>query len=372
MHKTHKYRIYPSKSQVRKLDAILAECCWLWNHFLHVRKNVWETEQKTLSWYDTNKMLPGLKCVRLSLKQVHSQTLQDVTKRLDLAYKAFFRRVKQGKNPGFPHFKRSKDFSSFTYPTSPPGGGYKFLPNGKLYLSKVGNVKIKLHRPLPSIPRQCTIRRSATNKWYACFVVEITSTSLPPLNSQAIGIDLGLESFATLSDGTKIDNPRFFRNDERKLAQAQRKLNQVERGTPEYTKAVKAIAHIHEHIVHKRTDFAHKLSRQLVARYGIIVYENLCTANMLRNHCLAKSISDAAWNQLVRYTLYKAKESNVRCILVSPRNTSKACSHCGAIVGKSLSDRTHSCPYCGLVIDRDLNAAINILRRGLASLGGNP
>ncbi|MFL5805961.1 MAG: RNA-guided endonuclease InsQ/TnpB family protein, partial [Roseiflexaceae bacterium] len=181
-----------------------------------------------------------------------------------------------------------------------------------------------------------------------------------------------LTSFATLSNGEKIATPRFFRQEEKQLAKAQRKLSQAEPGTLERTKKKKVVGRIHERIANRRSNVAHQESRKLVARFGMIAFEDLNIIGMLKNHCLAKSIADAAWNQLVQYTTSKAEEAGRRVVLVDPRNTSKRCSWCGQLVQKDLSVRVHSCPTCGLVIDRDENAAINILALGLQRLGESP
>jgi len=183
-----------------------------------------------------------------------------------------------------------------------------------------------------------------------------------------VGIDVGLESFATLSNREKIDNPRFFRSEEKALAKAQRRLSKYEKGTPERRKALKVVQRTHERIANRRYDFAHQVSHNLVEKFGLIAFEDLSITKMLKNHCLAKSISDAAWRMLVITTSYKAESAGSKVVLVDPRNTSQLCSRCGLKVTKSLSDRVHECPQCGLVMDRDENAAINILRLGLQSL----
>jgi putative transposase len=191
-----------------------------------------------------------------------------------------------------------------------------------------------------------------------------------PYNGLAVGVDVGLKSFATLSNGMKIDNPRFFRHAEKELAQVQRLLSRAEKGTPERAKRRKAVQHVHQRIANRRKDFAHKVSRELVNSFGMISFEKLNIRNMLQNHRLAKSISDAAWKQLITYTTYKAENAGRRVVSVNPRNTSRMCSSgCGTLVEKSLSVRVHACPVCGLVMDRDENASNNVLRLGLESLG---
>ncbi len=363
MLKAYRYRLYPTKSQVTLLERTLEICRWVYNDTLALRKNAWEQERRSVSLYETNKILTQWKRERPELKQVHSQVLQNVQMRIDLAFKAFFRRVKAGENPGYPRFKGRGRYDSFTYPQY----GFK-LDGDRLHLSKIGAVKVVLHRPVEGSIKTLTIRRSATGKWYACFSVEYDPSPLPQKET-TVGIDVGLESFATLSNGEKIENPRFFRTDEKALAKAQRKLSKAEKGTPERKKARKIVAHIHERIANRRLDFAHQTSRKVVDRFGTIVFEDLNITNMQKNHHLAKSIADVAWNQFVTITTSKAEDAGSHVILVNPRNTSQMCSRCGMIVAKKLSDRIHACPHCGLVMDRDQNAAVNILRLGLQSLG---
>ncbi len=363
--KTFKYRLKPSKSQRTKLNRTLDLCRWVFNETLATRKNTWEQEKKTLSLYDTNKRLPFWKAEHPELVSVHSQVLQNVQERVDLAFKAFFRRVKAGEKPGYPRFRGYGRYASFTFKQS----GFELLPAGKgLLISKIGAVRIVLHRPIEGRVKTLTVQRDAVGNWYACFACEVDPEPLP-YNEVAVGVDVGLESFATLSNGMKIENPRFFRHDEKELAKVQRLLSKAEKGTPERAKRRKAVQHVHQRIANRRKDFAHKVSREWVGSFGMIAFEKLHVRNMLQNHCLAKSIADAAWNQLITYTTYKAENAGRRVVSVDPRNTSRMCSCCGTMVEKSLSVRVHQCPVCGLVMDRDENASHNILRLGLKSLG---
>jgi len=355
---------------------------WVYNEALATRKRAWEERQESLGLYDTHSLLPRWKAERPSLKIVHSQVLQNACVRVDLAFKAFFRRVKAGEQPGYPRFKGPGRYDSLTYPQY--GNGVR-LEGRHLILSKIGSVKVVLHRPLEGTIKTVTIRRASTGKWYACFSVEV-EPSPQPVPDAAVGIDVGLEHFATLSTGEHIPNPRFFRRDESERrsgaapqqAKAQRKLSKAEKGTPERRKRRKIVARIHERIANKRRDFAHQLSRNLVNRFGIIAFEDLNVQGMLEGRSgaapqrLAKSIADAAWKQFVQYTMSKAAEAGRRVVLVDPRNTSQRCSRCGQLVQKDVSVRVHSCPVCGLVLDRDENAAINILALGLQCLGASP
>ena len=202
----YKYRIYPTKHQQTILNKILTECCWLYNHFLEERKTSWENKKKSLNYYFQAISIVKLKKERESLNMVHSQVLQNVAVRVDLAFQAFFRRVKANQKPGYPRFRGIGWYDSITYPQS----GFKIKDN-KLELSKIGSIKIKLHRPVGKIIKTCNIRRQS-GKWYACLSCEIISKPLKK-SKETIGLDVGMESFAMLSNGEKIENPRFFKTD---------------------------------------------------------------------------------------------------------------------------------------------------------------
>ncbi len=377
MNKAYKYRIYPTKGQQRLLNQMLEECRWLYNRTLGYRKDAYEQEQRTADWYETKRLIPVYKkTVRPTLSKVYSQVLQNVTDRVDLSFKAYARRLKSGETPGFPRFKGYGRYDSMTYAQS----GFK-VDGEWLDLSKVGRLWMVLHRPIEMRVRRgnpssadtrgkiktLTIRRSSTNKWYVCFSCKVEPNYLTPTD-KVVGIDVGLESFATLSTGEQIANPRFFRTELHELASVQRRLSKEEKGTPARRKRRKPVSRVHERIRWKREDFAQKLSRRLVNEFGIIAFEDLNILAMIKNQRLAKSIGDAAWNQLVQLTTFKAEEAGRRVVLVDPRNTSKMCSRCGVLVEKKLSDRMHHC-VCGLSINRDLNASFNVLRLGLQLIG---
>jgi putative transposase len=365
MLKAYKFRIYPTKSQRTAMEKTLDLCRWTYNQTLAYRKNAWETEGKSISKYETHNLLPDWKEEKPELNEVFSQTLQNVQERVDLGLKAFFRRAKAGENPGYPRFRGKGWYDSFTYPQK----GFK-LESGKLHLSKIGDIKIKLHRQIEGNIKRLTVRRAATGKWFACFSVELEDQPKTPWkDGSLVGIDVGLESFATFSNGEKIANPRFFRKEEKELARVQRKHSMAPKGSSERKKTLKVVERVHERIANKRYEFAHQISKDLVSRFGLIAFEDLNINGMLHNHNLAKSISDVAWNMLVTLTSYKAENAGSIVVLVDPRNTSKMCSRCGILVEKTLSNRVHNCSQCGLSLDRDWNAAINILRLGLQSVG---
>ena len=363
MLKTFQYRLYPSKRQQRLLDQQLEECRWLYNHLLAERREAWEHRQESLRYYDQATSLPVLKAERPTLAGVHSQALQNVAARLDLAFHAFFRRVKAGEQPGYPRFRGQGRYGSITYPQVPVGCKLD-ADARRLRLHGVGLVKIILHRPPEGTPKTATIRRSSTGKWYVCFSCECAEPVPLPPTGQQVGIDVGLKTFATLSDGQEIANPRFFRQEEHALAKAQRRLSKEEKGTPERAERRQVVARVHERIAWRRSDFAHQRSRCIVNAFDLIAVEDLSVKGMTQTHCLAKSIHDAAWSQFASLLSYKAAWAGRRYVAVNPAYTSQDCSGCGHRQALSLSDRTYSCSCCGLVLDRDLNAARNILALG--------
>jgi putative transposase len=368
MRKTFQYRLYPSNSQRRSLQNILDACRWVYNKTLETRKVAWEERQESVLRYDTNRLLTNWRNEYEFLASGHAQAMQDAQKRVDLAFRGFFRRVKAGEKPGYPRFRAYDRYDSFTYPQEK--GNWRFLDNGRVRLSKIGNVKIRQHRPLEGECKTLTIRRDAAGNWYACFSCIIDPKPLP-LTDKVTGVDVGLTHFATLSGGKQIDNPRFFRKDEKALVTAQRRLLKEAKGTPQYRKRKRTINHVHQRIANRRKNFAHQQSRILVNEYQLIAFEKLDIAHMQDgNHRgMNKSIADVAWNQFVQCCASKAEDAGRTVVLVDPRNTTKTCSGCGEIVPKTLSQRVHNCPVCGLVLDRDHNAALNILARGLASMG---
>jgi len=359
--RTYKYRLYPTTTQRQTLERTLNMCRLLYNNALAERKQKYEREGNSPSYYEQKRNLVNAKLCDPSLTQAHSQVLQDVILRIDKAFKHFFRRIKKGAKAGYPRFKGRNRYDSFTYPQY--GNGVS-LGNGRLTLSKIGSIRILQHREIPSNARikTCTVRRDV-DRWYACFTIEFThETSLKDVKNM-IGVDMGLESLITLSNGEKTAPPRYLGLSERKLRREQRRLSRREKGSANRAKQQIRVAKIHRKIREQRRDFTHKLSRQLVNRYDLIAFENLNVVNMIHNRHLAKSIADSGWNMLQTFTAYKAEEAGKLVKFVTARDTSLICSRCSFPVSKTLSTRTHRCHNCGLVLDRDWNAALNILKR---------
>ena len=357
--KTFVYKLRPTFAQAALLTETVETCRHLYNRALGERKTAYQERGEAIGFARQSAGLPTLKRTSPSLPRVHSQVLQEVLHRVDRAYGAFFRRVKSGETPGYPRFKGRGWYDSFTYPQW--GNGAK-LDNGRLILSKIGALRIHNDRPLDGTPKTCTIVRKADG-WYASIACEVEMSPLPP-TGKAVGIDVGLESFATLSDGTQIANPRYYRAAERKLKQAQRRLSRRTKGSNRRRKARELLAKAHLKVKRARQDFAHKTARALVNDYDQIAVEKLNIRGMVRNHPLAKSISDAGWGLFLSILIAKAASAGRVVVEVNAAGTSQMCARCGASVPKRLSVRWHSCPYCGCELHRDHNAALNILTRG--------
>jgi putative transposase len=357
MRRTYKYRLYPTKEQKKQIAFTLERCRILYNRLLEERILAYRNEGKSVSYYDQQNSLLERKQHIAALRQVHSQVLQDVAKRIDKAYQSFFRRVKQGETPGFPRFKPQQQYDSFTYPQ----GGYA-IKGSKLQLSKIGAVKIKLHRQIEGTIKTCIIIVK-NGCYYVCFSCDVEARPLSPIVAQ-VGIDLGIKHLAIPSVGEPYEAPNHLNKSEWRLKQLQRAVSRKKKGSYRRRKAVAILARLHERVANQRKDYAHKVSRTLIDRYGVIAFENLNVQRMVKNHSFAKSIVDAGWKQLIQFTTYKAESAGRVVVQVDPCYTSQLCSNCGEIVKKTLRERIHRCS-CGYTEDRDKNAARNILQRAL-------
>jgi putative transposase len=383
MRKANKFRLYPTKQQEKTLFWTLTRCRELYNAALAERKEAYRMAGKSITYYEQKRDLPEIKAeLREEYQQIHSQVLQDVLLRLKRAFDAFFRRVENGEEPGYPRFQGRNRYNSFTYPQ----GGYSLTHDSRLCLSKIGSIKITLHRPLEGTIKTCTVKYEA-GQWYAVFSCEVAQPEPLPTVESEVGIDLGVSHFAALSDGTFIENPRHYRRAQKKLENLQQALSRKKRGSHRREKARKAVAKTHRKIANQRRDFHHKQSKQLVQEHQTIVFEELEITNVskranpkqdengtyLPNGAAAKSglnksILDAGWGQFQQIVTHKAACAGRTVLKVNPRYTSQVCSQCGTVLKKDLSERWHSCE-CGAELDRDTNAAINILRVGRTQRG---
>jgi putative transposase len=366
--KTFKYRLKPTPNQERSLERTLMLCRHVYNAAVEERREAWRLRRVSVSYFQQKAELPGVREAMPEYGEVNSQVLQDVVLRVDRAFQAFFRRVKAGDTPGYPRFHGRDRYNSFTYPQVGEHGGAT-LDGGLLSLSKIGRIAIRLHRPLEGKPKTVTVSREADG-WYVCFSCADVPVQPLPATGQETGIDLGLEAFATLSDGTRIFHPGWYRKAERALKTAQRRVSRRKKGSTRRRKAVTLLARAHQGVHRQRQDFHHKTALALVQQHDTIYHENLQPANMVKNHHLAKSISDAGWGAFLIILTHKPAWAGRRIIAVNPAYTSQRCSGCGALVQKGLSVRWHACPDCGASLHRDHNAAKNI-ERGRAGPSGS-
>jgi len=360
MRKTFRYRLYPVKAQALALEQQLREGCKLYNAALQERRDAWKLAGKSINYYDQANQLKEIRAEEL-IGLANFSCCQDILRRVDKTYKAFFGRIKRGDKAGFPRFKPNQRFDSITFPSY--GDGVRLLPSGKLRVQGVGVLKVKLHRPVDGKIKTVTLKREA-GKWYVCFSVEVEAK---PLDNclLSIGLDVGLESFAVLSDGTIIANPRQYRKAQARLRRAQRKVSRRKKGSHRRRKAVRELQVAHAHVRNQRLDFHHKLAHRLVQTFGLIAIEDL-NIKGLAGGMLAKSVHDAGWSGFFSKLTYKAESAGRLLVPVNPSGTSQRCSNCGTEVRKELKDRWHTCTSCGLSVSRDLNSAIEILRLGLS------
>ncbi|MGH9752449.1 MAG: RNA-guided endonuclease InsQ/TnpB family protein [Blastocatellia bacterium] len=363
MRKNFKYRLYLTEAQSDALDHQLAEACRLYNAAVQERRDAYRIAGESRNYYDQANQLKEIRAEG-DLELANFSCSQDVLRRVDKTFKAFFRRVEAGDKPGYPRFRPVSRYDSITFPSY--GDGCKLLDDGKLRLQGVGAVKVKMHRQIEGEIKTVTIKREA-GKWYAVLSVECAAKPLP-VSTEATGVDVGLSAFATLADGTEIENPRYFKTAQAKLRRAQRKVARRKRGGNNRKKAVRELQRAHAHVRNQREGFAHKVSRTLVVLFGLIVIEQLNIKGLAAG-MLAKSVNDAGWSSFIAKLTYKAAEAGRVLLKVDPRGTSQRCI-CGAPNPKTLSQRWHQCDDCGLSVARDHASALEILRLGLSLLGG--
>lgn len=384
---TYKYRLYPTPAQEALLTALLSDCCTIYNLCVEFSKDIWNECGLTVTHRELREL--AKEALPAEHKALYSQVAQDVSMRFGKARDGWFKaRERCKKNTASaadrkhraPGFRKASSYSSLTYPQSGfkiLDKGAKHMPFGKggrkrrwLRLSKIGDIVMVLHRPVIGNIKTCTIKRKA-NAWYVCFVCALTAEQyFEPQNNKrtAVGADIGIGSFAVFSDGTVIENPRLLKKEMKRLKKAQKCASKKTKGSKRRVAANNKIAKIHAKIDDKRRDFHSQIAAALVKRYGAMVWEDLSPGFMLSNHHLAQAASDIAVSQFFGILNWKCFRTHTPLVFVDPRNTSQLCCRCGTHVQKELSERRHECPQCGLHLSRDLNAAVNILSRGLSLL----
>jgi len=357
MRKTFKYRLYPNAAQQELLRVQLSEACRLYNAALQERRDAYKSHGKSLDYYDQANQLKEIRASgNLGLANYHC--CQEVLKRVHKAFDAFFRRIKRKQRAGYPRFKSHRRYDSITFPSH--GDGNKLLEK-HLRVQGVGDIKIKLHRPVSGKIKTVSVKREG-NHWYACFSCEVSAQPLPE-NTNQIGIDVGLESFATLSTGEIVDNPGHFAQAEKRLRRTQRRVSRRKKYSKRWRKAVRLVQNVHRDITNQRRDFQHKLSREIVDANQFIAVEDLNVLG-LAGGMLAKSVADVGWSSFLNMLAYKAESAGRQLVRVDPRGTSQRCP-CGKPAPKKLADRQHVCT-CGLRTTRDHASSLEILRLGLS------
>jgi putative transposase len=357
--KTFNYRLYPSSVQCRLLEETLETCRRWYNTCLEERKNAWEQDHRTVRKFEQLRKVKLYRKVNEYAGKLHSHILQVVVQDLDKAFQAFFRRAKAGETPGYPRFKGVNRFDSFGLKEY--GNGFK-IDGRRLKLAGIGRVRVRWHRPIEGKVKTVRICRQA-GQWYACFACEVEEKPLPP-TGKAVGVDVGVYHLVATSDGEVIENPRWYQTEQQKLQVLQRRVSRRKLGGSNRRKAVVVLQRQHEHIAQRRKDFLNKVAHTLIIGYDLIALEDLQISGMVRNPHLSKSILDAGWGTLKQRLLDKAAEAGRQVVLVYPAYTSKTCWVCGTVwEDLSLSDRWVECS-CGWSVDRDVNAAMNILGVG--------
>ena len=367
MKTAYKYRAYPSKKQKELLNRQMFLAKELYNMLIEKSKAYYKETGKTLTEYRMNIWLTQIKKERPDFSELHSQVLQNVSKRVSDAYRYFFRRCKEKKEGkrvkvGFPRYRTF--VSSLTYPQL----GFK-IEKKRVELSKIGRVNFINHRETEGKIKTLTIKKTKSQEWYIALAVEKEDNPFISNNRDKVGMDLGINKYAVLSDGSIVQNKHISKADRTKLKRLQRIISRRKKGSHKRRKAVLNYARKYEHTARIREDWLHNLSYNIVNSYSFIAYEELKVANMMKNHHLARSIGEESWGNFINYLQYKAESAGCVVVGVNPKDTSKTCSECGNIQDMLLFERTFHCQKCGMSKDRDLNASINILKRATSGQG---
>lgn len=356
---TYRYRLLPSKRQHRALEGLCDGQRQLYNAALEERIDCYRKTGRTISYIDQCKSLTLCRRDLPEMAAVPVNLQRWTLKRLDEAFQGFFRRVKaRNGKAGFPRFRSKSRWDAFGFAEF---SGVSFDGKRVRCVGLPSGIKVHVHRALPADAdiRSCVFRLDGRG-WHVCFQIAIEAAKKRTVSTM-VGVDLGLKVFSYCSDGVILPNPRIARNAERELRRRQRALSRCQRGSNHRRKVRERVARLHRKIADARSTWLHQQSAALVKRADLIVVEDLNIKGMIKHPTLARSIADASWSKFLGMLAYKVEKTGGHLICLDPRNTSQRCSGCGELVPKSLAVRTHSCPFCGLVIDRDWNAALNIL-----------
>jgi len=357
MIRTYTMRLKTTRKQDEMLARLLGQLCELYNMALQQRRDVWKSHRISITLYDQNKQLTELRAGVEEYAEGPLKIQRDPLRRVDRAFKTFFRRRKSGEKAGFPRFRSSRQYDSFKLDKE----NFR-IGSGSVTLSKLGTFHTKTRCRIIGVPLELRVKRYG-QKWQAQVVCDIGPAPAKVAVRNAVGIDLGLTSLLTLSDGTEIPNPRWARREEDSLAKANRDFARKVKGSKNRVKSLSRVRRVHQHIAGLRSSYLTEVARHIVSQYDLVAHEKLNIKGMVQSK-FGKSILDAAWNQLIHRLNCEAEKAGKWVIPVSPRGTTQLCSGCGETVPKTLWQRSHVCQKCGLLLGRDHNAALNILRLG--------
>lgn len=359
MMRAYRYPLRPTKAQAATLTSWLGVCCDLYNAALQERRDAWRIAKKAITRFDQTRDLAEARSGDPVLASVPSEIERSALRRVDLAFKAFFRRCQSGERPGYPQFRSRRRYDSLSFSIPRIAGDRVVVP-------KLGTVRFHRYRNLGGPVSQATLGRDPAGKWWILFWCELGGAPAKVEVRTAVGIDLGLTTFATMSDGSEVENPRWARAGAARMKRCQQALCRRKRGSASRERARLALARAHAHVANQRKDFARKLACDLFRRYDLVAYEDLAVKQMARGH-FAKSISDVGWGTFLQAVVSKAERTGRHAVAVNPSGTTQRCSGCGVAVEKGLSDRRHVC-RCGVDLGRDHNAALNILALGRSAV----